>query len=193
MTERDTHDGEHFKGLEPGDLAFEGASFIDCTFELCNFSDVSLRGAHFSDCRFEQCELALINLTDAVFQEVTFSTSRLTGVNFSVLQQGALGVLAQFEDSDLSFCTFRSMDLTACSFVNCVLREASIMHCELERVSFAGSDFERCVVQDNNLMHSDLRGARNYLFSATSNRVRGMQVELPEAVNLLAALGVVIH
>lgn len=132
----------------------------------------------------------MVNFTDAVLQDVTFEGSRLTGVNFSVVQLGALGIQVTFQDADLSFCSFRNMDLTACRFKGSVAREADFQRCDLEKVVFEACDLDRCVFNGNNLKFADLRSARNYSISAFDNRIRGMRVALPEAINLLAALEV---
>lgn len=190
MTEYETHENQHFRNLDPGELTLAGASFLDCTFENCNFSEASFRSARLSGCRFENCELAMIDLTDASLQDVEFETCRLTGVNFSLLQTGALGISVHFKAADLSFSTFRDLDLSNCSFTGCMLREAELVQCKLAGVDLSGSNFERCALQENDFTDADLRGASNYYLSATSNRVSGLQASLPEALNLIIALGV---
>lgn len=190
MAEFEAYENQHFRNLEPGELVLAGASFLDCTFENCNFTETSLRSARLSGCRFENCELAMIDLTDASFQDVEFERCRLTGVNFSLLQTGALGISVHFKAADLSFSTFRDLDLQNCSLADCMLREAEIVRCKLNGVDLSGSNFDRCALQDNDFTDADLRGASNYYLAATSNRVRGLQVSLPEALNLITALGV---
>jgi len=179
-----------FEGLSAGEFDFQNALLLDCTFKDCELSEESFRGAQLSECRFEGCELTMLQLTDAVFQSVEFATCRLTGNDFSVLKVGPMGIMVKFDGCDLSFCSFRKLDLTACEFAACVLHESEFTRCELAGVSFAGSDLSRCAFAGNDLVEADLRGARNYLISPISNRIRGLKVELPEAQGLLVALGV---
>lgn len=193
MTDPRRYDDEHFKGLEAGATEFDGANLTGCTFSDCDLAETSFRSAQLYECRFERCELAMLDLVDAILQDVAFDTCRLTGNHFSTMKEGALGVIATFEDCDLSFCSFRKMDLTACAFTGCAFSEAEFVQCELEGVSFVGSDLARCVFNGNNLIDADLRGARNYLISAHSNRIKGMHVTWPEANGLLAALDVLVH
>lgn len=190
VSEPARYENEHFTGLERGELELTGATFLECAFESCDFSESDFSAAHFSGCRFDRCELAVINLTDTVLQEVVFEACRLSGVNFSVVTQGAIGMQAEFVDSDLSFCSFRSLDLTGCAFRNCLLREADYQRCELQKVNFDGCDLVRCVFMGNNLKEADLRTARNYFISAHDNRISGLRVSLPEALGLLAAIDV---
>ena len=181
---------KQFSGLAKGDLAARGATFLGCTFNDSDLMETDFSGAHLAECRFEGCELALADFTDAVFQEVVFENCRLTGINFSLLQQGALGVHAEFSDCDLSFTSFRGIDLTSCAFKACVFAEAEFQRCNLHMVEFADCDFTRCTFSANNLKETDLRTARNYVISAEANQVRGLKVSLPEAVSLLSALGI---
>lgn len=184
------HSEEQFSGLAKGALVARGATFLNCTFSDSDLMETDFSGAHLAECRFVGCELALSDFTDAVFQDVVFENCRLTGVNFSLLQQGALGVHAQFRDCDLSFTSFRGMDLTSCSFRACVFSEAEFQRCNLTKVSFADCDLSRCTFTANNLKEADLRTARNYAISAEGNQVRGLKVSLPEAISLLSALGI---
>lgn len=193
VTGRLRYSDEEFVGLEADELELAGALLLGCTFIDCELNEVSLRAAQLSECRFERCEMTTLDLADAVFQTVEFETCRLTGNDFSVLNQGTLGVLLRFNDCDLGFCSFRKMDLTSCTFEACLCHESEFTRCELGGVSFARSDLARCVFNACDLTGADLRGARNYLFSPVSNRVRGMKVELPEAQGLLTALGVELH
>ena len=179
-------------GDEPGTVLppLADAILVGCTFVDCVLSEVSFRDSHLSDCDFVRCDLSLLDLTDAVFQDVRFDGCRLTGNHFDTLKLGALGVMAAFDACDLSFCSFRSMDLTACAFTGCVTTDAEFVRCDLTGVSFDDTDLDRCVFQANDLSGADLRNARNYRISPHGNTVTGMRVALPEALSLLAELGV---
>lgn len=181
---------ETFTGLEPGQLSAVGAIFLGCHFEDCDLTELDLSRAHLAECTFERCELALAKFQDTILQDVTFDGCRLTGINFSVIAQGAMGVQAAFRDCDLSFCSFHRLDLTDCKFSGSVFRESDFRRCELSKVSFDDCDLNRCVFQQNDLTFADLRTARNYVISAYGNRIRGMQVALPEALSLLTAIEV---
>lgn len=167
-----------------------GAILVGCTFSDCSLSEMSFRGSHLAECRFERCDVALADFTDTVFQDVVFDACRLTGNHFDTLKTGALGIIARFERSDLSYCSFRKLDLTACGFVDCTTTDAEFVQCELEGVSFEGCDLNRCTFHANNLMNADLRSAKNYVISPFGNRVKGMRVTMPEALSLLGELGV---
>lgn len=190
VTEPARYTDRHFRGLERGELDPAGAIFLGCTFEECDLSEADFSGAQLAECSFDRCELAVVTLAETVLQDVKFESSRLSGVNFSVVAQGAIGIQARFSGCDLSFSSFRNLDLTDCSFRDCVAREADFQRCNLEKVSFAGCDLGRCVFSGNNLKQADLRSAKNYWISAHDNRIRGLRVTLPEALGLLSAIEV---
>lgn len=183
---------EGWDGSRPGQAGrpvLAGAIMVGCTFVDCTLNEMSFRGAHLSECSFVRCDVSLADFTDTVFQGVVFDSCRMTGNHFDTLKTGALGIMAQFDGCDLSYCSFRKMDLTACSFTNCITADAEFVQCELERVSFDGSDLSRCTFHANNLMEADFRSARNYTISPFGNRVKDMRVAMPEALSFLAELG----
>lgn len=184
---------EIFEGLTPGEVEFAGRMLVECTFVDCDLSEVSLQGTQLADCRFQGCEFALVNLTDAVLQSVEFDTCRLTGVNFGAVRRLPIVPEAKLTDCDLSFTRFRELDLTAWSFEGCRFNEAEFVRCDLKGVSFANADLTRCTFQRNDLAEADLRGARGYVISPLDNNLRGTRVSLPEALGLLAAVGVEVE
>src|SRR5690606_15789656 len=196
MTDEHRYSDETYEGGDgsrpglAGKPVLVGSILVGCRFVDCALDEMSFRGSHLSECRFERCDLSLADFTDTVFQGVEFEECRLTGNHFDTLKTGALGVMASFGGSDLSYCSFRKMDLTACSFTDCTTADAEFVQCELEGVSFAGTDLTRCTFHANNLMSADLRTARNYTISPFGNRVKGMKVSMPEALSLLLQLDV---
>lgn len=185
--------GEVFETLGAGDVALADHIVIDCQFVNCDLTEASFNGSQLVDCRFENCELAMADLTDAVLQTVEFDTCRLTGVNFGAVRRLPIVPEAKLKDCDLSFTSFREMDLTTWSFEGCRFNEAEVVRCGLKGVSFANADLTRCTFQRNDLAEADLRGARGYVISPLDNNLRGMRVSLPEALGLLAAVGVEVE
>lgn len=126
--------------------------------------------------------------------ERRYTDERFLGLRPGELElAGAIVVGCEFVDCDLSFASFRGMDLTSWSFEGCRFAEAEFVRCVLKGVSFAGADLTRCAVHRCDLAGADLRGARGYVISPTENTLRGARVSLPEALGLLAAVGVVVE
>ena len=84
---------------------------------------------------------------------------------------------------DLKGFDFSKADLSGAVFDGCNLKGASFSQCRLQGASFA----------QNDLSDGDFRGATEYFFSLEGNRVKNARFSLPEAVNLLAALGIVVE
>lgn len=181
---------QRFVGLTTAELPLENAIVIGCEFASCDLTEASLKGANLSECRFAGCELAMCDLTDAVFQSLEFSTCRLTGAHFETLSQLPIVPSAKFDECDLSYTSFARMDLREFVFTSCRFLEAEFTGCDLRAVDFGGSDLARCVFARNDMRGTDMRTARNYVFSLQHNEVRGVRARLPEAAALLLAAGV---
>lgn len=186
---------QRFEGLttQSDGAWLAGAEFEECTFVGCDLTEASLRGARFYDCQFQRSELALASLADVTLRDVAFKNCRLTGVDFTQLTRDPLGIRVTFTECDLGMALFRRLDLTGFTFDGCRLDGAEFERCKLTSVDFSGSDLEKCRFEGCDLREADLRGARNYIISPSSNQIAGMRVSLPEAIGLLAAIGVVVE
>ena len=91
----------------------------------------------------------------------------------------------------LRHCVFFGLDLKEFDFSSADLSGSFFDDCQLEKANFSGCQLADVSFPQNNLMGADFRGATNYLFSLEGNRVKGARFSLPEAVNLLSALGVI--
>lgn len=93
----------------------------------------------------------------------------------------------------LRHCVFFGLDLKGFQFAGADLSGSFFDGCKLEEASFAGCRLQGTSFAQNDLRCADFRGATEYFFSLEGNRVKNAKFSLPEAVNLLAALGVVIE
>src|ERR1700722_4589846 len=67
-------EGVTFGDVDWSDLDCERATFIDCTIERAQFSNVVFAAAKFSRCQFPRCRFARSELCDAEFDECGFTT-----------------------------------------------------------------------------------------------------------------------
>lgn len=185
------YDGEVFKDLELKAGTLENLAFYDCRFERCLLNEASLKRSRFVDCVFSRCDLGMADLTDAELSGVRFEQTALVGVNGSVVARTSLAPLElRFDACTLNYATFRDLDLSGSMFEDCLAREVMFSGVKLVGASLRGTDFQGAVFRDCNLSSADLRGARNYQVSVKENRVKGLKVSFPEALGLLAGLGV---
>lgn len=187
--------GEEFSKLEWTGEEFHGILFEDCLFTDCKATEVTIRNCQFSGCRFEKCRIVAPKFQGTQVLSSDFSQCALSGVDWSSLldeRKREMGFLpfdsltgcslrhCVFFGLDLKKFDFSGADLTGSSFDGCNLSEANFSLCQLQGSTFSQDD----------LTKADFRGATDYFFSLEGNRIKGAQFSLPEAVNLLAALGI---
>jgi len=187
------YDGVVFTDLELKGEPLEELTFYDCRFEGCSFNEARFRRSRFVDCTFSRCDLSLVNLTDAELSGVRFEETALVVVNWSVVARTSLAPLElRFDTCTLNYMTFRDLDLSGSAFENCLAHEVAFSGVKLIGASFCGTDFQGGTFHDCDLSGADLRGARNYRISVERNRVKGMKASFPEALGLLAGLGITL-
>jgi len=189
--------GEVFSELEKKDICIEGALFEDCIFEYCSFDNLQLRNCSFSGCNFIGTRFSGLSFerTQAIGND--FERCTLIGVDWSLIsdeRKRAMNLLPfdRLLKCTLRHCVFYGLDLTKADlsesdlagsyFDDCILRDARFCESELIKTSFAHCD----------LSGADFTHAKNYFFSLETNRVKGARFTLPEAIELLNALGIVI-
>ena len=127
-----------------------------------------------------------------------FADCALSGVDWSALldeRKRGMGFLPfdSLRGCSLRHCVFFGLDLKGFQFAGADLSGSFFDGCKLEEASFAGCRLQGTSFAQNDLRGADFRGATEYFFSLEGNRVKNAKFSLPEAVNLLAALGVVIE
>ncbi len=188
------YDGEVFADLDLKGKTLEDLTFYDCRFERCALNEATLKRSRFVDCVFSHSDLSLADLTDTELSGVRFEQTALVGVNGSVLARTSLAPLElHFDACTLNYATFRDLDLSGSTFEDCVAREVAFSGVKLVGSSFCKTDFSGATFHDCDLSNTDFQGAQNYQISVAQNRVRGMKVSFPEALGLLAGLGVTLN
>jgi uncharacterized protein YjbI with pentapeptide repeats len=127
-----------------------------------------------------------------------FADCALSGVDWSALldeRKRGMGFLPfdSLNGCSLRHCVFFGLDLKSFNFSRTDLSGSVFDGCRLEGASFQECRLGGTSFAQNDLSGADFRGAEEYFFSLESNRVKGARFSLPEAVNLLSALGVVIE
>ena len=122
--------------------------------------------------------------------DVVFHTCRLQAVDFGALARDPVGVSVRFEACDLSVASFRDLDLRQAAFDGGRAQEAAFVAVDLHGIQMRGLDLSGAEIRGCDLRDADLRGSSGVVLSPCDNRVRGLRIDLPDAVGLLAALGV---
>lgn len=187
--------GELFQGLTLQSELIDHATFEDCTFEGCTFTDVKLRHCRLTDCTFRACTIQNPSFSYANAMGTVLEKTTLMGVVFTDLIDERLRSMHllpfdRITECNLRHCVFYSMSLKAFQFTGCDLTGSSFDDCDLEKASFASCELQNTALSHCNLSGADFRSARNYFFSVESNQMQGAKFSLPDAVNLLPALGI---
>ena len=177
-------------GQLPEGVRLEGADVGGSRFVGLELTESSLRGARLSDCRFERCEMTLIDVTDATMHDVVFESCRLQAVDFGAVARDPIGLSVRFQGCDLSLASFRGLDLRQAAFEGGRAHEAVFVDTDLREVVLHALDLTGAEIRGCDLRGADLRGSSGFVLSPCDNRVRGMRIDLPDAVGLLAAVGV---
>ena len=187
LTEIDPTD-HTLKDLVNENLKLHHSSYANCKFLNCQFSGVDFTASDFTDCVFDHCEINLPILNNVGLKSASFKNCKLIGVDFSRCNASFLNL--SFEDCLIDTCNFSGLKLKATPFPRCIIRETRFVESFLEEACFDGSDMEDTVFHQCNLQKASFVNARNYWIDPTTNKLKGATFSLPEAISLLAGLGI---
>ncbi len=189
--------GEVFSRAEYVGKELSGAIFEDCLFENCKIQDLTLQSCRFTGCRFSGCRISELHPKGVEAMDNRFEDCSLLGIDWAELvdaKKREMGFLP-FEailNSALRHCVFFGMDLKKQDFSGCDFTGSYFEDCCLLEANFQNALLKGTVFSHNDMRKADFRGAAEYLFSLENNRAAKARFSLPEAVNLLLAMGIVI-
>ena len=184
---KQTFAGLTLAGPEPRNARFEECRFVDC-----KISGSAFRVGSFLQCAFENCDLSNWNIEGLRFVEVLFKGSKLVGFDWSRVKPDPLTAV-NFEDCALDYSDFARFRLKDARLTRCSVREVNFERVDLTSSDCRDSDFSGSTFSNTNLTKADFRGARGYAIDARGNRIKGAKFSLPDALNLLQALEVVVE
>jgi fluoroquinolone resistance protein len=151
-------------------------------------------GCKFLNCQFTDCDLRLAKLVGSTFSATTFEKSNLTGIDWTLSAWSKVGLFTpvNFNECDISLCSFFGLDLSKSRIVKCTARETVFAEANLTRAVLFGTDFSDSRFLHTDLTEADFTGATNYAIAPDANRLKGTRFALPEAIRLLSGLDIVI-
>lgn len=180
-----TFDEAELLALGPHEL--EEAEFYDCVFRRVDFSKVPWRAPRVVGGRFEACNLSNVDLRNAVFRGTIFEGTKAVGVNWCELRAFEKPV---FRDCVLDYGVFQDLRLEAFVGTDSSLLEADFAGAKLAKADFSRSRLNGALFRGADLREANLLGAEGYAIDPTATKVRGLRCRFPEALSLLAALGI---
>jgi fluoroquinolone resistance protein len=168
--------------------------FDNCTFIHSAFQETIFEQCKFRDCTFQNCDLQLVRVTGSSFRATMFKESKVTAVNWAEGAWSKQGLLESigFIDSDVSYATFIGLDLTKMALTKCTATNADFAEANLTQADCTYTNFIESRFLHTNLTEADFTNARNYAIDVSLNVVKKTKFSLPEAVNLLRCMDIVL-
>jgi len=166
-------------------------SFYNCTFTNCDFTESDFSFSLLSDCVFEDSNLSLIKLAETKLHNVQFNRCKILGVDFTQISK--LIFKMDFQESQITKCTFSSLDLSESELIDCVIHQSDFFQTNLSKSDFSGSDLHDTIFEDTDLTEADFTNAKNYSINPLTNKVKNAVFTMPDAIHLLDALEVNIN
>ena len=166
-------------------------SFYNCTFKNCDFTESDFSFTLLSDCVFEDSNLSLIKLAETKLHNVQFNRCKIMGVDFTQISK--LIFKMNFQESQITKCTFSSLDLSESELIDCIIHQSDFFQTNLSKSNFSGSDLQDTLFEDTELTEADFTNAKNYSINPLTNKVKNAQFTMPDAIHLLDALEVNIN
>lgn len=186
LLSEDRHEGVVFAGLDARGVDLSRKELEGCTFRNAKLPESRWLGAVLEDCTFELCDLSNMVPKGLAARDVRFRECKLVGVDFASL---APSPRLSFEGCDLRYAAFASMHLRKTSFARARLEEATFTDVDLSESDFADAALAGALFQDCVLRKADFSQARGALLDPAKNRVKDAKISLEGAVLLATSLG----
>jgi len=183
-----------FKRINYRNKLVDRASFDNCTFTNCSFQETTFQNCKFRDCTFIDCDLRLMRVSGTSFRETVFKKSNVVGVNWVDGSWSKSGLLESigFVECEVSHSIFMGLELKKMVMTKCVAKDAEFAEANFTQANFTYTDFAESRFLHSNLTEADFSGARNYAIDVAINTVAKAKFSLPDAVNLLRCMNIVL-
>jgi uncharacterized protein YjbI with pentapeptide repeats len=135
-----------------------------------------------------------VRVVGSSFRNTILKQSKVAAVNWAEAVWSKQGLLESigFVESDVSHSTFIGLDLTGMALTKCTATNADFAEANLTRANCTHTDFFESRFLHTNLTEADFTNARNYAIDVALNVVKKTKFSLPEAVNLLRCMDIVL-
>jgi fluoroquinolone resistance protein len=135
-----------------------------------------------------------MRVTGSSFRNTLFEKSAVIGVNWAEGSWSKGGLLESigFIDSDISHSTFLGLELSKMVLRSCVAKDADFAEANLTQADCTYTDFTESRFLHTNLTEADFTHARNYAIDVSLNTTKQAKFSLPEAVNLLRCMNIIL-
>ncbi|HSW59004.1 MAG TPA: pentapeptide repeat-containing protein [Dehalococcoidales bacterium] len=180
---------EKFNKLAVTRAVYNGLSFEECEFWGCHLIDCKFEKSRFLRCVFRECILSAIIPMNCRLDDVKFLGSKAIGIDWTKSQRAHD---LEFSQTQINYSNFRLMPLTGIKITHCEAKEADFTEADLSGGDFQGTDFEKSRFFKTNLADANFKGARNYFIDVKNNILKKTRFSMPEALNLLQSLDIIL-
>lgn len=171
-------------------LSIAEQKFVDCTFVGCNFGNSTFIDSEFNGCTFNNCDMSLMKLKRTNLKKIKLNSCKAIGINWS---DAGNQFTIECIDSNISYATFAGKAIKKAMFKNCKAHEVDFSECSLVEANFSNTDLQDSRFVNCDLMAVDFSHATNYYIDVNLNKLKGAVFTMPEAMNLLSGLGIVVQ
>jgi fluoroquinolone resistance protein len=180
---------EKFNKLNLSKEIFSSLRFEECEFSACTFIECKFELSKFLNCVFKDCILSAVSPVDSTFNDVKFNGCKVIGMDWTKAHKVQdLG----FTHSQINYSNFRFIQLAKTKFSYCEAKEVDFIEADLSGADFQDSDLEKSRFFKTNLTDANFKRARNYYIDIKNNTLKKTRFSMPEAMNLLQTLDIVI-
>lgn len=173
----------------------QGATFTQCVFRGAQMAELLTR-----NCKFIECDLTNVTLNGSVHEGSSFVNCRFAGANlFTALFKDCKMTGSGFEGADLrgftitggdwSFVNLRNHSLKGQKLTGVLLQEADLYGCDLQKADLRKADLTRAVLANAQTAGMDIRGAKVEGLDFMAFPVRGVRMDLDQAVLFAQSFG----
>ncbi|WP_047246606.1 pentapeptide repeat-containing protein [Maribacter thermophilus] len=159
------------------------ASYENCTFEGCDFSNGYLDSQNFMECTFIDCNLSNANLTNTTFNEVDFKHCKMMGLKFEDCNDFLMNF--SFVDCILNLTSFYELTLKNQCFTDCKLISVDFSKTILNNSKFENCDLEKAIFSGTSLIKADLSSSYNIVLDPEKNKLTNAHFSLEALPGLL--------
>jgi fluoroquinolone resistance protein len=190
-----TNEYEKYEKVIRENETIEAFTFVECEFHHCDFSELKVINTTFTNCIFSDCTILNMNFTNCSATGNHFFRCVIIGMVWgNLLKTDSIFLpFDKIEKCVFRYHSFYKLDLRKKDFSECDLSGCMFENCNLSDASFVGTNLKETIFDDNNLIGADFRNAKDYLFDVRNNQVKGAKFSMPEAVNLLLTMNIILE
>ena len=188
------HEDKVFEKVDYQDKLVADRTFTNCTFNNCNLSKTVFEDCTFESCIFDKCDLSLMKVKGCTFSHIRITNSKAIGILWFDAKTPFTKKPFTISciDSNISYSSFFGKNLRKAKFVRCTAKELDFSECDLVEASFTETDLEGSRFINCDLSSANFTNARNYYIDVNANKLKKAKFSLPEAINLLHSLDIIL-